>query len=258
MDPTLNTVLGKAVAILRSFTVDDHVLSLAELSRRTGLAKATAHRIAGDLVALRLLDRVGGGYRLSGGLFELGLLASAERTLLEMAMPFLQDLYERTHETVHLGVREGREVVYVAKIGGHRQTASPSRTGGRMPLHCTAIGKVLLAHADPSLQREVLSAPLERRTPHTVVAPGLLRRQLMAVLEAGVAFETEESRLGLRCVAAPVLVEGRGAVAAMSVSGPVTRFRPEGHISAVRAAATELATSLARRGARSPDTGATL
>jgi DNA-binding IclR family transcriptional regulator len=164
-------------------------------------------------------------------------------------MPFLQDLYERTHETVHLGVADGPEVVYVAKIGGHRQARSPSRTGGRMPMHCTAIGKVLLAHADPALQRSVLEGPLERRTPHTIVAPGILQRQLDAVLENGVAFEQEESTPGLRCVAAPVLeVGGRAAVAAISVTGPVGRFRPEGHVAAVRAAATGLASMLARRG----------
>jgi DNA-binding IclR family transcriptional regulator len=177
------------------------------------------------------------------------MLAAAERTLLELAMPFLQDLYERTHETVHLGVLEGTAVVYVAKIGGHRQARTPSRTGGRMPLHCTAIGKVLLTHADPELQREVLTAPLPRRTPHTLVAPGLLRRQLDGVLENGVAFEREESTLGLLCVSAPVLAEdGRTAVAAISVTGPVGRFRPDAHVTAVRAAATGVGSVLARRG----------
>jgi len=252
-DADLDTVLGKAVTILRAFTVDDQVLSLAELVRRTGLHKATVHRLARDLVANRLLDRVEpGGYRLSGGLFELGLRASVERSLLEVAMPFLQDLYERTHETVHLGVREGTEVVYVAKIGGHRQAVAPSRTGGRMPLHCTAIGKALLAHADPALRQQVLAGPLERRTPRTVVAPGLLRRQLEAVLESGVAFEHEESAPGLTCVAAPVLVRGTEAVAAISVTGPTTRFRPDQHVAAVRAAATGLASTVARREALAP------
>jgi DNA-binding IclR family transcriptional regulator len=252
-DADLDTVLGKAVTILRAFTVDDQVLSLAELVRRTGLHKATVHRLARDLVANRLLDRVEpGGYRLSGGLFELGLRASVERSLLEVAMPFLQDLYERTHETVHLGVREGTEVVYVAKIGGHRQAVAPSRTGGRMPLHCTAIGKALLAHADPALRQQVLAGPLERRTPRTVVAPGLLRRQLDAVLEAGVAFEHEESAPGLTCVAAPVLVRGTEAVAAISVTGPTTRFRPDQHVAAVRAAAAGLASTVARREALTP------
>lgn len=244
-----DTVLGKALAILRAFGPTDSVLPLAELVRRTELPKGTVHRVAGDLVHHRLLDKSTNGYRLSGGLFELGLRASAERTLLELAMPFLQDLYERTHETVHLGVREGHEVVYLAKIGGHRQANAPSRTGGRMPMHCTAIGKVLLAFADDDEQAAVLKAPLERRTPHTIIAPGMLRRQLTKATETGVAYEREESTPGLLCVAAPVLrPDGHTAVAAISVTGPAGRFRPETHETAVRAAATALASTLARRG----------
>src|ERR1017187_1237995 len=132
----LQTVLGKVVTILHAFAADDHAVPLADLVRRTGLHKATVHRLVRDLVANGLLGRTDLGYHLGGGLFELGMRASLERSLLEIAMPFLQDLYERTHETVHLGIREGTEVVYIAKIGGHRQAASPSRTGGRMPLHC--------------------------------------------------------------------------------------------------------------------------
>ena len=245
----LDSVLGKVMAILRSFTADDQVLSLAELVRRTGLPKGSAHRVASDLVAHQLLDKGPHGYRLSGGLFELGMRAATERTLLEMAMPFLQDLYERTHETVHLGTTDGHSVVYVAKIGGHRQAASPSRAGGRMPLHCTAIGKVLLAHAEPQLQRTILTGPLERRTPRTIVAPGLLQRQLDAVLETGTAFEREESTPGLLCVASPILdVDGRTAVAAISVTGPVGRFRPELHATAVRSAAQAVGSLVARRG----------
>lgn len=244
----LDTVLGKSVAILRAFRPEDRAVGLAELVRRTGLHKATVHRLAAALVDNRLLDRVAGGYRPSGGLFELGMLASPERSLLEVAMPFLQDLYERTHETVHLGVREGHDVVYVAKIGGHRQARAPSRTGGRMPLHCTAIGKALLAHADDALRQEVLTVPLQRRTPRTIVAPGALRRQLWEIAETGAAFEREESTVGLQCVAAPVLGHGDEVLAAISVAGPTSRFRPERYVTQVRAAATGLGSTLIRRG----------
>ncbi|WP_051247595.1 IclR family transcriptional regulator [Nocardioides halotolerans] len=224
----LDSVLGKATAILRAFGVDDHVLTLAELVRRTGLHKATTYRLCGELVELRLLDKTSGGYRLSGGLFELGMRASAERSLLELAVPFMQDLYERTHETVHLGVREGTEVMYISKLGGHRQASSPSRVGGRLPLHCTAIGKVLLAFAPTVVRRSMLSGALERRTPHTIVRPGQLSRSLADARRRGVAFEREESALGINCVAAPIAVAGQ-VVAALSLTGPTSRFRPEQH-----------------------------
>ncbi|MEZ5194619.1 MAG: IclR family transcriptional regulator [Nocardioides sp.] len=162
LDP--RSVLGKAMAVLRAFTAEDG-LGFAELQRRTGLPKATLHRVAGDLVTARLLERRDGVYHLGRQLFELGMLASVERTLLEVATPFLEDLYERTHETVHLGVREGAEVVYVAKVTGHRQVKAPSRIGGRMPVHSTAVGKALLAFAPEAVRVQVLTGPLERRTP---------------------------------------------------------------------------------------------
>jgi DNA-binding IclR family transcriptional regulator len=243
----LDTVLGKVVAVLFAFSAEDHGVSLAELGRRTGIAKGTLHRVVGDLVGARLLERTGNSYRLSGLVFELGMRASVERTLLEVATPFLEDLYERTHETVHLGVLEGLEVVYVAKIGGHRQASAPSRIGGRMPLYCTAIGKAMLASSPTELLGDVVRAGLVRRTPRTITAPGILRKNLDRVVEDGVAFEYEESAVGIACVAAPVLDADDRPVAAVSVMGPVTRFKPEKHATSVRAAAAGIAATLARR-----------
>lgn len=243
-----STVLGKVVTVLFAFRADDHGVTLADLGRRTGLPKATLHRVVSDLVEVRLLDRVDGRYRLSGQVFQLGMRASVERGLLEVATPFLEDLYERTHETVHLGVLDEDSVVYVAKIGGHRQAAAPSRIGGRMPLHCTAIGKALLAHSPAEVLARAVAGGLERRTPHTVTAPGLLRRQLDAVRETGTAFEHEESAIGIVCVAAPVLDPGDRPVAAISVTGPAIRFRPGAAAPAVQAAAAGIAAVLARRG----------
>lgn len=242
-----NTVLDKVVAVLFAFRLEDHGLTFAELGRRTGLPKATLHRVIGDLVDARLLDRAGGRYRLSGRVFQLGMRASVERTLLEVATPFMEDLYERTHETVHLGVLDGDSVVYVAKIGGHRQAEVPSRIGGRMPLHCTGIGKVLLAHSSPELLVRVVEQGLARRTPRTITAPGMLRDQLTQVVETGVAFEHEESTVGIACVAAPVLDSDDRPVAALSVTGPVTRFKPASVAAAVTVAARGVASVLARR-----------
>jgi DNA-binding IclR family transcriptional regulator len=245
MDP--HSVLGKVMAILHAFSADDHGLTLAELQRRTGLAKGTLHRIAGDLVTAGLLDRVDGEFQLGSHLFELGMLASVERTLIEVATPFMEDLYERTHEVVHLGIREGTEVVYVAKVAGHKGARTPTRVGGRMPLHATAIGKVLLAHSPQDLWVAVLSGPLERLTPRTLTAPGRLRTQLDQIVQQGVSFEFEESTLGVVCVAAPVLDAEDRPVAAISIAGQVTRFRPEQHAAQVRAAANGVAATLARR-----------
>jgi DNA-binding IclR family transcriptional regulator len=237
-------VIGKVAAILDAFTAEDRGVGFAELQRRTGLAKATLHRLTGELVTARLLDRVDGRFHLGGHLFELGLRASLERGLVEVATPYLEDLYERTHESVHLGLREGTEVVYLLKIGGHRPAQAPSRMGGRMPLHATAIGKALLAYTPPDIRSAVLGGPLERLAPRTVTAPGLLAGQLDQVVASGVAYEFEESAVGIACVAAPI-VSGL-VVAAVSVAGPVNRFQPRRHADAVRAAAAGIAAALAR------------
>ena len=245
--PDRSTVLGKALLVLQAFTAEDHGLTLAELVRRTGLPKTTTHRIVHDLLGARLLTSVDGSFHLGGRLFELGMLASLERTLMEVATPFLEDLYERLHETVHLGVREAGEVVYVAKVTGHRHGQSPTRIGGRMPLHSTAIGKALLAYADERERAEVLAGPLGRLTGRTITAPGRLRQQLDSVVETGVAFEFEESAPGIVCVAAAILDAADRPVAAVSVAGPPTRFRPQAHVAPVKAAAAGIAATLARR-----------
>jgi DNA-binding IclR family transcriptional regulator len=242
-----NSVLGKVVAVLRAFTVEETVLGFAELARRTGLAKGTLHRLLAEMVSTGLLDRTDGRYRLSGLVFELGMRASVERSLLEVATPFLEELSARTHETVHLGIREGSDVVYIAKMGGHHQAESPSRLGGRMPVHATAIGKVLLAHADEDARAAVLAVPLARRAPRTVVHVDVLRRQLEVARERNLAFEHEESAVGITCVAAAIREGGDLVRAALSVTGPVHRFSPERHATAVRAAADAIAATLGRR-----------
>lgn len=244
--PDASTVLGKAVLVLRAFTAEDGGVTLAELGRRTGLAKGTLHRVCGDLVATGMLERRDDRYRLGRLMFELGARASAERDLLEVAMPFLEELRATLDETVHLGVRDGIEVVYIAKLVGHRQARAPSRTGGRFGLSCTAIGKALLAHAPAAVLDEVVRAGLVRHTPRTVIAPGILAGQLKQVRLSGVAFEFEESRTGLVCVGAPIFDRGDGAVAAVSVAGPVNRFNPQANVDRVRAAARGISAILTR------------
>ena len=245
--PLPHSVLGRTMLILDAFEPSDPSLGFAGIVRRTGLPKATAHRLLQELTELRLLERDVNDYRLGGRLFELGMLATHQRRLLEVAMPFMQDLVGRVSETVHLAVRDGAEVVYVAKVSGHRQVPSPSRMGGRMPLHCTAVGKMLLAHADRVEQEQILLHPLPRMTARTITAPGILARQLEKAHASGYSTEYEESAAGLSCVASPVRDRTGIVIAAMSIAGASTRFRPETHVADVCAAADGVAAMIARR-----------
>ncbi|MGY3518794.1 IclR family transcriptional regulator [Micromonospora sp. PTRAS2] len=243
--PTRGNVLDRGVRLLRAFRPAEETLRLTELSRRTGLPKATVHRLAEQLVGLGLLRRAPAGFGLGIGLFELGELVPVKLRLREAALPFLQDLYEATHETIHLGVRDGLDVVYADRIRGHAGVDTPSRVGGRLPLTCTGVGKVLLAWSGQELIDEVLAQPLPRLTPHSVTDPGRLADELAQIRHDGVGYDRQEAAPGLSCVASPVLVHGR-IVAALSISVPAHQLPPARLAPAVRTASLALSRVLSR------------
>ncbi|MET9052090.1 IclR family transcriptional regulator [Streptomyces bacillaris] len=232
-------MLDKAASVLECFRPDGGTFRLTEIAARTGLAKTTAFRLCADLVRLGLLERDGESYRLGGKLFELGSLVPRRLDLREAALPFLQDLFEATRETVHLGVREGHDVVYIERIHGHQALTLPSRIGGRLPLTCTGVGKALLAFSGSELADEVLAGPLPRLTPHSVTDPERLRTAVEQIRVSGLAYEEQEAALGVSCIASPVF-DGATAVAALSVAVPRGRFHPAQLAAAVRTAALGL------------------
>ena len=236
-------MLKKSALILDCFSPSGGPYRLAELSQLTGLPKPTVHRLAAELVELGWLERTGPHYRLGAKLFELGSLVPRRRDLREAALPFLQDLFEATRETVHLGVREGTEVVYLERIHGHEALRLPSRIGGTLPLTCTGVGKALLAFSDPELVDQVLAAPLPSLTPYSITDPARLRLTLEKARVSGLAYEDQESTLGVSCIAAPVFAAGT-AVAALSLAVPRQRFSPAHLAPAVRTAALGLSRSL--------------
>jgi IclR family transcriptional regulator, acetate operon repressor len=238
------SVLDRAFRILGAYGPADRSLTLAEMTRRTGIPKATVHRMAREMLALGALEGQRGVYRLGMRMFELGQLVSRQRDLREAALPFMQDLFEAAHETVHLAVLDGTEVLYIEKIAGHRRVTAGSRIGGRLPAHCTAVGKAMLAVSPPDVLDALLATGLARRTAFTISTPSVLRNQLARSTRDGVAYEREESDLGVTCVASPVFSFGGRVVAAISITGPVSRLDPERYAPAVRMAALALSRRL--------------
>jgi DNA-binding IclR family transcriptional regulator len=236
-------MLDKVVVILDAYRPDGGSFRLTELASRAGLSKTTTFRLVGDLVRLGLLEREGERYRLGGTLFELGSLVPRRQDLREAALPFLQDLFESTRHTVHLGIRDDRDVVYVERIHGHDAVLLPSRIGGRLPLTCTAIGKALLAFSEPELAEAILADPLPRLTRFSITDPLRLRTALEQAQVSGLAYEEQEAALGASCIAAPVF-SGGTAVAALSVAVPREQFRPAHLAPAVRTAALGLSRTL--------------
>ncbi|HKS48187.1 MAG TPA: IclR family transcriptional regulator C-terminal domain-containing protein [Amycolatopsis sp.] len=127
------------------------------------------------------------------------------------------------NETIHLAVLDGLEVRYLEKVSGHGLITRPSRVAGRMPLHCTATGKVLLAFGARLLVDEVMATPMERLTPHAVTAPGLLLQELARAREAGYAVEYEQTRIGYLSVAIPLVGVTGLTMGALSVTAPTFR-----------------------------------
>ncbi|RCW39628.1 IclR family transcriptional regulator [Halopolyspora algeriensis] len=246
------TVTSRVLAVLDAFGPDDTDLSLAELCRRTGLAPATAHRLAGELVAWGGLERSGDHhYRIGLRLFEIGMRAPGRYGLSNIALPFLEDLYEVTRENVHLAVRDGHHAVYLHKITGRRAVGAPSRSGGRLPLHATGMGKALLAFSDYELAEETIAAGLSRYTSHTITSPGLLRRALVQIRRRGFSVAAQEYSLGTVSVAAPVLSADGQALAAISVVVRSSRANVARLGPAVRTAAMGISRQLSSTSAAS-------
>ncbi|MCW2737313.1 IclR family transcriptional regulator [Nocardioides sp.] len=220
------SVTSRALALLGAFDEDHRRLPLTLLAERAGLPVATAHRLVAELVEWGALTRTGSGdYVVGRRLWDIGLLAPLQAGLVELASPYLHDLYGATHATVHLAVRDDTEVLYLDRLRGSASVPVVSTIGSRLPMHATGVGKVLLAHAPVDVQQQVL-ADLPRITAYTVTQPGLLRRQLRQALRDDFATTTEEMSLGACSVAVP-LRRGGDVVASLGLVVPsLKRDRP--------------------------------
>jgi len=201
---TGTSVTSRALAILSAFDEQHRAMSLSDIAARADLPLATTHRLLGELFRWGALERLPSGeYVIGRKIWDIGHLAPAETGLRQVAEPFLHDLYGATLATVHLAVREEFEVVYLDRLRGNQSVPVVSKVGGRLPLHTTGVGKVLLAHAPVEVQDTVLGA-LTRITPYTITQPGVLRRQLRQVLDKGYATTREEMSLGACSIAVPI------------------------------------------------------
>jgi len=206
---------------------------ITELSAELRLAKSTVYRLLQTLVkhGYAIQDPASGRYRLGLKFLEIGGVVQNSLSVRTIAHPHLQALMAATNETTQLGILDGREVVYADKIECARTIRMYSSVGRRSPLHCTALGKVLLAHQPEDALRAILGGRLVRRTPHSITTPRALRAELSQIREQGYAFDDEEFEEGLRCLAAPARDYTGAVVASLGIAGPATRFelarRPE-------------------------------
>jgi len=238
------SVTSRALALIGAFDAKHRRLSLSELAERAELPVPTAHRLVRELVAWGALSRTTSGeYVVGRRLWDVGLLAPMNTGLRQLASPYLHDLYGATLATVHLAVREGAQVLYLDRLSGNASVPVVSTIGSRLPMHATGVGKVLLAHAPPAVQVEVLGH-LTRITPYTINQPGALRRQLAKVRKDDYATTVEEMSLGACSVAVPIRA-GAEVVASLGIVLPSLKRDRSKLVTAMQVTARSIGRALA-------------
>ena len=210
---TGESVVARVVRVLEAFTSDEPALSVTEIARRSGLPVPTASRLVAELAAHGLLARSDGAVRVGVRMWELAQRASPTLSLREAAMPFLEDLHAVIGQHVQLGVLDGDEVLFVERMSAPNAVINYTRIAGRLYLHASSSGLVLLAHAPAEQQERVLAAPLRRFTPRTPTRSGRVREMLADVRRQGYALCPGFYHLDATGVAVPVR-DGSGAVVA--------------------------------------------
>jgi DNA-binding IclR family transcriptional regulator len=220
VDPTKGessrSLLGRVALILDAFDWQHPVLSLGDLTHITGLPKSTVHRLCDQLVQVGWLERSYSGYRIGMRMFEVGGLVERRNRVRDCAAIHLHQLAVQTMSVVHLGVLDRGEVLCLSKVVAD-EFEIPTHEGGRLPAHCTGLGKALLAFAEDEEVEHAVARGLERLTENTIVDEERLYAELEAVRRRGFALDREEAGLGHACVAAPIRGSGR-AIAAVSAT----------------------------------------
>jgi DNA-binding IclR family transcriptional regulator len=244
-------LLDRAFRILTAFGPDHRALSLTALSLRAGLPKASALRISRKLVEWHALERTDSGeYVIGLRLLEVASLAPRGHGLRSTALPYLEDLHHSTGQHVLLAVRDGLEAILVERLSARRADRVLYRVGGRMPLHSTGVGLVLLANAPWQVQDEVLASDLLVEPEGSWLSAASLRVKLAEVRREGVAIASRPTPELMTSVAAPITDHSGATVAAISV---VTR---SGHLdpAVLRPAVVAIARAISRAVAGSSPT----
>ncbi|PRZ13736.1 IclR family transcriptional regulator [Nesterenkonia sandarakina] len=210
--PTGDSVLTRLDRVLSTFSAADSLLSAAEIARRTGLPPATAHRLCRDMAELGWLEALPAGYMVGTRLWEMTNRSAPTMKLAVRARPYLSDVHTVMGQHVQLGVIEGHEVLFVDRLSAREAPRIHGGVAGRLPLHVSATGLVLLAHASPEFRTFY-------RTHHQKDSPGpiISEERLEQVRQQGYCAQTGVIEREVTGVAVPIRQRGRNVVAALGV-----------------------------------------
>ena len=219
----------KALDILEVFLKQEGEMGIAALANLSWLNISTAHRITSTLVKRGYLNQrhKREKYYLGPKLLEFGSIVKRRMKIRDIALPFLQELNKVVDESVNLAIFDANEAVYIEQIESNHNLRIFTEVGNRVPLHCTGVGKVFLAHMGEAEVERFLSKALPRYTENTITNFSQLKKQLLIVRREGVAEDDGEMEVGVRCVASSVKDCDGTVVAAISVSGPSARLSSE-------------------------------
>ncbi len=196
-------------------------LGLTEIARKAGLSKSSTHRLLQTLAQDGFVAQDGDSsrYRLSLKLLWLASSLIDGLSLDRLIQPLLEELAHATRETVHMALLDGDVAVYVEKIDSPNSIRMYSRVGKRVPLHCTGLGKAILAHLPEERVREIIANEgLPRRTANTITKPKALFERLALIRSRGYALDEEEHEEGIRCIATPLFDRQNRVVGALSIT----------------------------------------
>ena len=222
--------LVRALTLVNNIAASDEGLTLTELAQQVGLSSSTAHRLLTTLEQERYVQFDGERRLWSMGVqaFVTGSSFLKTRSLVGAARPHMRMLMEESEETVNLAVEDEAEAIYLSQVECRQMMRAFARPGGRVPLHCSSVGKALMAAMpDARLSKVLHRHGLPRVTIKTLNTTAALRADLVAARERGYALDDEEHAVGLRCIAAVIFNENSDGVAAISLSGPMARIPDE-------------------------------
>jgi DNA-binding IclR family transcriptional regulator len=220
------TALQRGLRLLHIFSESPYGLTAKHVAGRSRLPVSTVHRFLANLEGAGFLNCTGDGvYHLGIACFAIGQAALGQLDIRRVSLPYLQELNRQTRETIHLTVRHGLSAVYVEKLDSPEQLRIHSRIGAAVPLYCTAVGKIMLAHMPDDERKQALpQLGLRRLTPNTVGNLQELEAELYRVRKNGYACDLEEHELHIRCVAAPIWDHAGAVNASLSITAPVVRM----------------------------------
>lgn len=247
--------LVRSISILNALTEEEQGLNLTDLAQKIGLAPSTAHRLLTTLQQERFVrfDQERSVWLVGVQAFVVGNAFVRSRDVLTMSRPHMRVLMEESGETVNLAVEDQGEAVYLAQVECRQMMRAIAKPGGRVPLHCSGIGKALLAAMpDKEVARILQRRGLDRMTDKTIDTPARLRDGLTRIRRLGYAFDDEENAVGLRCVAAVIHDEYGEPLAGLSLSGPMARI-PDERVSMLGAIVSKTAAAITSElGGRAP------